>query len=685
MPGAAAFTGKNLLAKLDLQWQAARQTCANEATAIAAVATSVKDLCAELASASFDPRIKHARKEGMLDPAAEWQLLFEIGRIAARVPNSTIFGDVVGLVHRISIGNLLTISTCGKAAPNEDSLVVGSAVETLCEYLDVILVPMALRRPNLRHEAFHCLCERCLRSLQVTHTIQEDLALEMLIEVATIPFLSFVLEYAVQASDQIQWSCVLQAAETLAVLGTYVRLQDRSNFHVPQGLLHAMVALLRKPVAAPPGLQLVQRVMLETLHILRNIAVNHAQVMQMTSEIFGECSRQLWSSLEDETSPTVRGREVTSEPRQRRRRAVNDEGSSERAHGLLQQADPKMTSSASSSATLRHDGGNPQESDECTSGAEVGQDPGMAKGIGKVVDATAQLESPRHANARHSQNYNTAAVPDTGQHPRHAELLVLASIVLQALFQTDEGLQQHAFISEEALRWQIVAAIRRLRESDVMQPCHERLTFQGLRLYLLVCRSSHARRQYAVLQKTFVEEERRTVAFLLSLTPPAQCCCVLLRAMTQDVNSWLLWQSQAAAKPNATIGRSCQAQGLSPRKQTRQRRCHQTARSSEAQASPVLGGAPKDDHMSQSKRAVDKSSPIQDKEQKGAQSAAEGHETEQLFEEEAANLARLFTSGEAVWLIHAVVLVAIVACLVAVWHSLERPRGPFITYPRFNS
>merc|ERR1712019_104461 len=40
-------------------------------------------------------------------------------------------------------------------------------------------------------------------------------------------------------------------------------------------------------------------------------------------------------------------------------------------------------------------------------------------------------------------------------------------------------------------------------------------------------------------------EERRTVAFLLAQTPTAERCCVLLRAMSQDVHSWLMWQAQS--------------------------------------------------------------------------------------------------------------------------------------------
>jgi hypothetical protein len=49
-----------------------------------------------------------------------------------------------------------------------------------------------------------------------------------------------------------------------------------------------------------------------------------------------------------------------------------------------------------------------------------------------------------------------------------------------------------------------------------------------------------------------------------------------------------------------------------------------------------------------------------------------------MFGEEAADLARLFSaeSGETVWLVHAFLLLVFVLGLLAIWHSLEHPRGP---------
>jgi hypothetical protein len=41
-----------------------------------------------------------------------------------------------------------------------------------------------------------------------------------------------------------------------------------------------------------------------------------------------------------------------------------------------------------------------------------------------------------------------------------------------------------------------------------------------------------------------------------------------------------------------------------------------------------------------------------------------------ILEEEAAQLARLFTSGEAIWLIHALIMLVCVLCLLLAWRSL---------------
>lgn len=132
-------------------------------------------------------------------------------------------------------------------------------------------------------------------------------------------------------------------------------------------------------------------------------------------------------------------------------------------------------------------------------------------------------------------------------------MLAFYSLVLQVLYQSDPGLSQRCFVSEKSVRTQLVMLGRLLRNRSEFSPrALNRLAFQGIRLYLLICRSGHIRKQYVVLQPGFVEEERRTVAFLLSMSPPVQHCCVLLRAMAQDVHSWLLWQAQGVARPCST-------------------------------------------------------------------------------------------------------------------------------------
>lgn len=71
---------------------------------------------------------------------------------------------------------------------------------------------------------------------------------------------------------------VAQAAEALAVLGTYARLQEeRWHFEVPPNVVHAIVFLLRTGrrhggAPSPP-----RPLMLQVLHVVRNVSANHAE------------------------------------------------------------------------------------------------------------------------------------------------------------------------------------------------------------------------------------------------------------------------------------------------------------------------------------------------------------------------------------------------------------------------
>ncbi|CAE7473612.1 FH14 [Symbiodinium microadriaticum] len=159
--------------------------------------------------------------------------------------------------------------------------------------------------------------------------------------------------------------------------------------------------------------------------------------------------------------------------------------------------------------------GNPQESDECAS----------AEGLrAKDPDALKEAQMPVRSF-------------------RSSERLGLLSVLLQALFQSQDALQSLS-ISEEEIRQEVIRLASDLRAEPLKRPT--RMAFLGIQLYLLICRSSHARRQYAILELPVLEAERRTVAFLLSTSTSQHC--VLLQAMAQDVHSWLLWQSQAFAK-----------------------------------------------------------------------------------------------------------------------------------------
>lgn len=373
----------------------------------------------------------------------------------------------------------------------------------------------------------------------------------------------------------------------------------------------------------------------------------------------------------------------------------------------------------------RVDSGNPQESDEYTSGAEVGPVSGStlqapaklvarSEGASTLLspDAASQGDTARshmtqsNVRVQSSESEDITPIAALGTRAdmtlldpltRCAQLLALYSLVLQAIFQTDEALHQHsALASEEALRWQLVLLAQPMKSAaDLPAVWRDRLAFHGLRLYLLICRSSHTRRQYVVLQKPFVEEERRTVAFLLSLTPPAQRCCVILRAMAQDVQSWLSWQSQApptTALGNRGLGAASArshhpaAPGALPTR-TRRRRSGGSASASaphsgqhsSAHAEPEAHRtAHPRDSTHRSSRSTSKSAAAEGHHSTRKQGGADGRgrsRGDHMFDEDAANLARLFSSGESVWLVHLLLLLVFVAFAMTIWHSLERPRG----------
>jgi hypothetical protein len=293
------------------------------------------------------------------------------------------------------------------------------------------------------------------------------------------------------------------------------------------------------------------------------------------------------------------------------------------------------------------------------SGAEFFNDSSVPKLSSKSeVVAEAELSVLRNSDAEGGSSSSTVVVPDVRQ--RCAECFALFSVVLQAMHQTDEALRQPGvFASEEDIRWQLVTLAQPLRNgSPLAAKWRERLAFHGLRLYLLISRSSHSRRQYVVLQRPFVEEEQRMIAFFLSIAPPSQQSCVLLRAMAQDVHSWLLWQAQAP--PTSSAARST---GPAPiARPPRQRR-----RRTEKNENSLLEA-----RSTSSRSAKELPSTVSFTPELGA--AAEGS---QSVQDEDGKLARIFSveSGEAVWLVHSLLLLGFVLCLLGLWYSLEQPRG----------
>lgn len=281
-------------------------------------------------------------------------------------------------------------------------------------------------------------------------------------------------------------------------------------------------------------------------------------------------------------------------------------------------------------------------------------------------------------------------------HGKCARTMVFCSLVLQAVFQTDETLQRLTSLSEEAMRTQLVILVSSMRTPDLPPKWHGRLAFQVIRLYLLLCRSSHKRKQYVVLSSSFIDEERRVVGFLMSLSPPAQRSCVLLRAMAQDVHSWLLWQKQAgctrvgATPASSSPIASTQAREAAPRPlpegpppaagagQPLRRR---QRRSGSAAAREKGHAASSSKHIAQSSSA--KSAEQADmlvtkptaKAAAGSRDAVEQGTAVDSLRNDIPPL-ELFTSGESVWLIHALLVLAFVLFLAAMWRTLESPQKP---------
>lgn len=703
------------------QWSNIPVSC-TDAAAVAAVEASVLELCRLLdlscrcvgnkqASASLEVPADGPSAVAPLDKAEWWSTLIEVAETASHVPGSSLPHHILSVLHTITIAEV-GLHRTGMAV-TEAASEPGYLVELLCDYLDLILVPTALRRPSLREDAVRCPCGRCLGAAQALQRLQHSNTLRAALQASVLPLLCGLVERSagIAATSDESRDDGIRAAECLALFATCARLQDGLQCKIPQRTMSAISSLMHVVPPFPSSGSMLcgsspeggwnGPSLLGVLHVLRNVASNSAEVLENSSGALAAYGRQVWSSIEvlarEASSPSRRP--GTGGPR-RRPTLANDKvigGGS-----MPVDEDSPREPSASSQATSGHgdshqkpvgiiasssdvavaqvpaaacESGNPQESDEYTSGAEVGPaSVGLLEtSVAKQATVESQEVIERETSRQRSESpegSSSSSIADSSEpQKRCAEMIALFSLTLQALYQTDEALQQpEVFASEDAVRWQLIALTQPLRGAGppLLQKWRERLAFHGLRLYLLISRSSHKRRQYVVLQPQFVESERRNVAFMLSLTPPSQRCCVLLRAMAQDVNSWLSWQAQAPPTMSTmrTVRPASTAYTGLPARQRRSRPAQSEGNTSSASKARIR--SPKH-HISGSSR-------------KNRTVSVEGSSSASgaMFGRESADLARLFSaeSGEAVWLVHAVLLLAFVLSLLAIWHSLEHPRGP---------
>jgi len=716
---------RQLAAQLCGLWQEFSLKGGDDTEVIASVAEPVRKLRREtLASAATASDVERCAASFS---TVELCALLEVGEAALRVPHgegAEIAGHVVALLHFAIVQAVTARGQNFRSSSAAEE--PGCAIEFMCDYLDLLLVPLVLRQSSLRRDALQCPCERCLRAVQAVHQLQHNGALRTVMKVAAVPFLFHFLEHTAtkvlqrasrSAVEVVDMTSAQRAAEAVAVLGLFARMQDSPQLQVPINAVRALSAILAVESDIDSD---GHSVLLGALHVLRNVSGNHPEVLEMTSETIVECGQHLWGALvalpAEELLPAKPrpsaggGSALGNGAEGSRRRRVGAEDAS----GNLTATAAESTATASREATgettlseplasptapsilarepeCQQFDRNPQDSDECASGAELA--PMVPEGR-RAVASSDHLVDQGYDESR-AQGHGSASGSTGAEDARRAALLRsqvalvkqlgLYSLAMQALFQSDGLSHQRAF-SEEAVRSRIVAVMDSLRSAELPQVWQGHLAFQCLRLYLLVCRTSHVQRQYAVLQRSFVERERRTVAFLQSLTPPAQRCCVLLRAVTQDVHSWFLWQMQLPPTPSSTIlgasGAADSNTAAASRLLRRPRRPRAapvaaaagsgtstgSGGASGAHANAQLTAASAPEGAGVAAAAAPQSAPA-------VRSEVGGEAVEQPAPEfDAANQLCLFTKGEAVWLLHAFLLFVIAAVLLAVWRSLEPPR-----------
>jgi len=466
---------------------------------------------------------------------------------------------------------------------------VGAAVGLLGDYLDLIVVPMVLQKPSLREEALQCPCKRCSNSLKAIHRLERPV-LALLREAGALSFLGECMEEVADAvrlgHDQSDLPlAAVQAAECLAVLGAVARLEDSELYQIPEGVVQSFGYLLRQKWRVDYTHSLAI-----SLHVLRNVAGNYQEVMDTSAELFRECFQRFWQEL---SSDSPDGKDA------------GELGEVVEAAASVPSTPFVAGSGALPPTPSAETAGNPQECDECH---------------GEERSKQVENESPNVLQHKASPSARL----------RCDRRFAFSSLCLQAIFQSTELLQSLP-LSEEEIRQKVMAVAREARSEDLSQDNLTRLSFHGIRLYFLICRSSHARRQYAVLEPSVLEEERRTVAFMLSVSRDH---CILLRAMAQDVQSWLMWQSQAFAKCRTPTPTS---------EELRKRRHKRLEKEKVSSRPPPPQGAKTDSEE---------------------RSDATGGEA-------LAQPVGLFTAGEAIWMAHSLLVLAIAVCLLAYWNSLE--------------
>lgn len=673
---------------------------------------------------------------------SQWRRLLDLGErflVDSAVQQRAASDSVLSLLHAVVAGTAVGAGSGG-------SFRLGAAVDLLCDFLDLNLIPLVLRQPGLREDALLCPCERCSSAARCARRLQESQQLAQLVATgAPFRFLSAALQLSADPSaekgDRGSVNHALRAVEAIAVLGTYVKLDGVAQFQVNPSVVQAITSLASCFVASSAyDTSAGSSVLAKALHVIRNVAGNHVQVMRASDDVFAEYSGMLWDALEfpAEDMPLPRPRPC-SEPQRRRPPQSAAEAPAPPTEAYAEA--PSQAFRHLGPAERRMHSPNPQDSEELSSEAEAVQPRSIAQHVAKdaaaAAAAAAATPPPREPPAQ-ELNFTEAATPAAAPDPlvRCAELLSMYSLVLQALFQVDEALQRRVFAAEEALRLQLLISARSLRLASLPERTKALLSFQGMRLYLLVCRSSHMRKQYLLLQPSFVAEERRNVAFLSSLAPATQRCCVILRAMAQDVNSWLLWQSQAppcgpsqplslrggsaassgsvaatqrpcggsrpgeppqhhlppsgaraATAAGATTGPGASARVLAAQRRQSRRRAH-AAEAALPHAGPRRASPHKrasDPLHSAPRVAVAAAAAPPPASRKGgarAQRPLEAAKTHETFEEaveedshiQLSGLVRLFTSGEIMWLFHIVLVVLVVVGLALLCRHIGPPK-----------